>query len=424
MSTFDRIHGYAEIKVELEKICHILRCPEEYRAFGVNTPRGLLLYGAPGVGKTLMAEALIAESGHPAYTCRKNASGEAFLTAVRETFAQAKAHAPAIVLLDDMDKFSEEEQCATPEEYAAVQAGIDEVKDAEVFVIATANDIDNIPESLLRSGRFDRKIEVDAPVGDDATEIVGYYLAEKGMRHLDATKVARLLSGHSCAELATIINEAGLYAVYEKALEITMDHMVRSTLAVLFGITGNLSNNTPEMDQRIAYHEAAHAVAAEVLNPGSVVLVTVKGTGKGFTLCYNKSHAVSGQQEMEQDIMCALAGRCETELRYGDVDMGAENDLHRSHCRAEHFIKYLAGAGFGATEFGCMDEFSDEHKRRQEKSCQAILDRLHGSVRELLITYQDFVQETAERLMKEPYLTEDYFRQARKKYVHDGKEVA
>ena len=166
MKAMDKIIGYSSIKRELRQISDTLKNREAYDKLGVSSPRGLLLYGDPGVGKSLMAAAIIEESGRQAYTCRKDKPNGDFVKYIKETFDKAAENAPSIVFLDDMDKFTNgDERHPDAEEYVTVQSCIDEVKGKEVFVLATVNNIRNLPRSLRRAGRFDRTIEVEAPRG-------------------------------------------------------------------------------------------------------------------------------------------------------------------------------------------------------------------------------------------------------------------
>ena len=158
MSAFDKIIGYEPIKKELLQIVDMIRNGDVYEALGAKLPQGVLLHGAPGLGKTLMANCFIEESGLPAYVVRRNKGSNDFIAEVTETFQKAKENAPCIVFLDDIDKFANEDSGhRDAEEYVAVQAGIDEVKNSGVFVLATANIIRKLPFSLVRLGRFDRK---------------------------------------------------------------------------------------------------------------------------------------------------------------------------------------------------------------------------------------------------------------------------
>ena len=147
MSAFDKVIGYKTIKNELLQICDMIRNKGVYEALGAKLPQGILLYGNPGLGKTLMAKCFVKESGLPAFTVRRNKGNDDFIGSITETFQKAKENAPSIVFLDDLDKFAnEDDEHRDAGEYVAVQAGIDEVKHCDVFVLATANNIWKLPD--------------------------------------------------------------------------------------------------------------------------------------------------------------------------------------------------------------------------------------------------------------------------------------
>ena len=174
MKAMDSIIGYTAIKHELKQISDTLKNSEFYDKLGVTAPRGLLLYGNPGVGKTLMATAIIEESGRVAFTCRKDKPNGDFIKHIKSTFDKAAESVPSIVYLDDMDKFTNgDARHPDAEEYVTVQSCIDSVKDKNVFVLATVNNIQNLPPSLRRAGRFDRIINIEAPRGKDAEMMKG-----------------------------------------------------------------------------------------------------------------------------------------------------------------------------------------------------------------------------------------------------------
>lgn len=236
MSAFDRIIGYQTIKEELLQICDMIHNREIYENLGAKLPQGILLYGDPGLGKSLMAKSFITESGLPAYIVRRDKGSDDFIGKITDTFEKAKKNAPAIVLLDDMDKFAnEDDRHIDAEEYVAVQAGIDEVKGCNVFVFATVNEIRKLPRSLIRSGRFDRKIEVNSPTDRDAEEIIKYYLAEKKVSdNVNMDDLVKMVSYGSCAELETILNEAAIGAAYARKEKIEMDDLVKSVLRMQY----------------------------------------------------------------------------------------------------------------------------------------------------------------------------------------------
>ena len=197
MSTFDKVIGYENEKKELFQLCDMAKNPEKYKKLGVRLPRGVLLVGVPGIGKTLMAGALVEEIGRKSFLVRKDRPGQELVTEISHVFAEAMEAAPSVIFLDDMDKFPADSDKRNPDELVAVQSGIDLVKDADVFVVATANDIRYIPPSLRRPGRFDRIIAMGVPSLKESVEIIRHYLADKKIADdVDPESVARMMDGN------------------------------------------------------------------------------------------------------------------------------------------------------------------------------------------------------------------------------------
>ena len=276
VSKFDSVIGYRAIKQELLEICDMIKNPDVYRKLGAAMPRGIMIHGEPGVGKSMMANAFLDECGLTSYTLRRTKSDGDFINEIKQTFNDAAKNEPSVILLDDMDKFVSEE--GRKEEFSVVQACIDEVKDKQVFVIATANSTRDMPSSLTRAGRFDRKIEVKIPSGQDAADIVHYYLKSKTLSEdVNFTDVAKMMSRKSCAELECVINEAAIYAGFERAEKVCMRHLVRAFLRTYF--RSNEAAPWEQLDEKkrkkLAYHEAGHAAVAELLKPNSVGIISI-----------------------------------------------------------------------------------------------------------------------------------------------------
>ena len=267
MSAFDRVIGYETIKNELLQICDMIHNREIYEELGAKLPQGILLYGDPGLGKTLMAKSFIEESGLKAYIVRRNKGNDDFIGDITDTFRKAKENTPCVIFLDDMDKFANEDSDhRDAEEYVAVQSGIDEVKNCDVFILATANEIWKLPRSLVRSGRFDRKIEVQCPTNRDADEIIEHYLSNKKVSEtVNMDDLSKMISYSSCAELETILNEAAISAAYKRKPSIEMEDLVKSVLRMKYDSPDNYTKTSAEDMKKTALHEAGHLVVSEVL---------------------------------------------------------------------------------------------------------------------------------------------------------------
>ena len=341
-SAFDRVIGYESVKNELKLLCDCWKNSGKYERLGGKPPHGLLLHGDPGLGKTLFATCLIEECGLPSITVRKDRSNGAFLDELRIAFDEAKEKAPAILLLDDLDKFTNDssEEHKDADEYVAVQTGMDATSDCGVFVVATVNDRWKLPESLLRAGRFDVEIELQTPSLEDTEKIFRHYLSGKGfdLDQADLKEFAGIMVENSCADVESVVNRAAIYAAYDGRDSITRDDLIRACLRKFFNAPDGADRYTPETRSRIAYHEAAHAIVADILEPGSVNLISIKATDGfvGGTVSYRKHedyfHRLSYQ---ENRILALLAGRAATELVYGEPDLGSKSDVYR----ATHVLK-------------------------------------------------------------------------------------
>lgn len=417
MSEFDKIIGYKDVKAELFRLCDVIKNADKYKALGVAPIGGLLLDGDPGVGKTLMANCFIKESGRKSFVCRKNKPDGEFVNEIKNVFTEAAGNAPSIILLDDMDKFANEDDYhRNAEEYVTVQSCIDEIKGKDVFVLATTNGTDNLPRSLLRAGRFDYVISVDAPEGKDAVEIVKYYLSQKkAVAEIDAVEIARLLNGKSCAVLETVINTAGQYAGYENKEMIGVDDIIRACLRVIYNAPESTAPHNPVVLERTAYHEAGHAVVAEILESGSVDLVSVRkntGTVGGFTAYHNPDDYWISKTHMENRVIAILGGKAATELIFGEADTGANNDLHRAFDIVQRFADNYCSYGFGYWEG--RDSSSDRLLRREDR-ITADMETYYARARKILIDNKAFLEALAKRLQEKDTLVSSEIKEIKEK---------
>ena len=289
MSAFDKIIGYESVKAELIRFCDVLKNPEVYKKLGVTIPAGVLLDGDPGIGKTLMAQCFIEESECRSFIVRKDKPNGDFVNEIRDTFRKAKEETCAIVFLDDMDKFANEDQDhKDAEEYVAIQSCIDECKGSGVFVLATVNCRYCLPDSLIRVGRFDKVIEMQRPSGKDAVKIVKHYLSQKQViGDIDMEMISRLMDGYTCAELETMINEAGIYAGFDRRDKIEQNDLFRAFVQMAFKVPESVEEDDSVFVPSMAVHEAGHVVVAEILEPGSVDIVSISTSvdyPKGITV--------------------------------------------------------------------------------------------------------------------------------------------
>lgn len=355
----------------MEQIADVMKNKEVYEKLGVRTPRGLLLHGDPGVGKTLMANSLIDAGGRQAFLCRKDKPNGAFVNEIKSTFEKAAENAPSIIFLDDIDKFANGDiRHRDSEEYVTVQSCIDELGEADVFVLATANNIKTMPHSLLRPGRFDRVIKISAPHGDDTEKI-------------------------------------------------TMEHFMKACLKTIYHVSNNaLEDGEPlnEMSEgnslfaQIAYHEAGHAIISELLSPGSVSLISVhnqNGHFGGFT-AHSDNLSFDPVKRKKIQIISALGGRAAIEQKYGTVDGGAEADLDRAFSLTKDPVVKSCSCGL---HLHC-DVFGDTQELRVKQE-QAVIDEVekyYCQANIMIAANMAYLDKLAGALMQKGYLIQPEIR--------------
>lgn len=402
---FDDICGYEYEKEQLMYICDAMRFPEAYRKLGADLPKNLLLCGVPGVGKTLMAECLIRASGRPSFVCRKSDDEEDFIEKVNEIFESARAAAPSIILLDDMDKFAGD-FFGEAAEFAAVQACIDDVKNDDVFVIATINDRDCLMESLIRPGRFDRFIFVDVPDEQSSAEIIERYFKDRKniSDDIDIGELTALTAGMTAVDIMTLANEAGVYAGYERSEQITMRHIVKAFVSRIDNI--KRSNTSEETERMIACHEAGHAVMSELLEPGSVALLfageaTSRSNGM---MSRGRTGNIMTPDIHRKNALVALSGRAATELLLGRPDHGATSDLRKAYNDANKEVCDICVDGFEYANLNNSNMESTVRRNRRDMKTRSRMSEYYSEARRILSEHMPFLEKLAEELYEKGYL--------------------
>lgn len=427
MKEFDKIIGYDFIKVELERICDLMKNPDKYKKLGVSVPSGLVMYGDPGVGKTLFATCFIEACNRNSFICRKNKSEGDFINQIKHTFDEAKKNTPSIILLDDFDKFANEDKDhKDAEEYVAIQSCIDEIKDYDVFVFATANDLCKVPESLLRAGRFDISIRVKNPKYEDAIKIIKYYLSKKSyVGTIDVVEIAKILHGRSCAELESIINQAGIYAGFENKDKIEFSDIVRACKRIIYDAPETIKNEGAEQSLETAYHEAGHAIVSEILEPQSVTLISIEeheGNIGGFTGYYRDEKYWNSIDLMKKRVCTLLGGKCATEVVFGKADVGCTSDIDRAVQVIRRMITDYCEAGFDKVYLGYGQ--SENHKYNQERAIADELHKYYNIVKELLINNKKFLDIIANKLIDKKTLIGKDIQLIKAKYIDNKKSMS
>ena len=350
---FDSIVGYESEKKELMQLKSMLQNVEKYRKSGVRLPRGLILCGAPGVGKSVMARAL-AGDGVNLVELRAADCCEDTSKAIRSAFEKAKEQAPCVLLLDELDKIAgTSDEFFMESNYSVKNILLQEIDGLSVtdsvLVAATCNDSHCLGEALTRTGRFDHMLVITLPDVKTREVILQHYLDRLSIRKIcSAEYVARLTGGFSCADMECLANEAGIYALDNGKEEITTDDLVKALDRKDFGGTEKDSAKEREELRRVAVHEAGHAIVAMTLQPDSVYGASVLSQGEslGHVRMMEKTESGRSLDDVQDSICIALAGRVAERTVLGKMYLGSEPDLQAAAMNMMTLLTKEAAYGY------------------------------------------------------------------------------
>jgi cell division protease FtsH len=342
--TFDQVVGVDEAKHELEEVVEFLKAPGNFGQLGARMPRGILLVGPPGTGKTLLSRAVAGEAKVPYFSLSGSDFVEMFVgvgaARVRDLFRHAKKSAPCIVFLDEIDALgrrrggsqirTNEEREQTLNQLLVEMDGFN--TDCAVVVIAATNRPDVLDPALLRSGRFDRRVAIDAPDLNGRRAILSLYAAQKPLAdNINLDIVARQTPGFTGADLANLLNEAAILAARNKKQAIGKQELEEAGLRVMAGPEKRSRMITPEEKAIIAYHEVGHALVMKSIaksDPVHKVSVVSRGQALGVTIQLPlKDRYLTSKSELIARMAAAMGGRAAEEIIFGDVTTGAKQDI-------------------------------------------------------------------------------------------------
>lgn len=415
MKEFDVVIGYQKEKAELMQICDMLKNREYYENLGATLPRGVLIEGEPGVGKTLLATAFLKESGLKSYIVRRTRKDGDFSESLERIFEEAKANQPSIVLLDDMDKFTTSEK--SREEFVAVQTCIDGVKGQDVFVIATINEKKEIPDSLIRAGRFDRHIKMNTPRGKDSYNIISYYMDKKGfLPETNRDDIAKMLEGNTCAELETVINEAAIYAGYERKDKIELEHLVKAYLRQRFDFDAFEEETDPDELETVAYHEAGHLIMLDIIMKGSVGLASISSHDGGFVKRCERL------KRRPHEVLVSLAGKAAAELKFGWVASGAQSDISKAvHLIGDGYSDSATG-GFALVQSAYRESYESTYQRETVTAARA--EEYLFKAKQIIAANMEYLEKVAKALMEKRVLLNSDVKKIRDTVVINHVDIA
>ena len=429
--TFEDVAGVDEAKEELHEVVEFLSDPAKFTALGARIPKGVLLVGAPGTGKTLLARAVAGEAGAPFFSISGSEFVEMFVgvgaSRVRDLFDQAKRNTPCIVFVDEIDAVgrhrgaglggSHDEREQTLNQILVEMDGFD--TDTNVIVIAATNRPDILDPALLRPGRFDRRVVLDRPDMNGRKGILEVHVRGKPVAEgVDLMEIARQTPGFSGADIENLVNEAAILAARRDKTAIDMDEFREAVERVIAGPERKSRLISEEEKNIIAYHEAGHALVMHHLpkaDPVHKVSIVSRGMALGYTIHLPEDDRyLQPKAKFEDEITGLLAGRASEELVFDDVTTGASNDLEQATKLARAMVtQYGMSSLLGPRTFGHKEEliflgreiaeqrdYSEEIARQIDTEVKRIIDTAYERAMRILKEQQEKLENLAKRLIE------------------------
>ncbi len=430
--TFDDVAGIPEAKEELAEVVEFLREPEKFISLGARIPKGVLLMGAPGTGKTLLAKAVSGEAGVPFYSISGSEFVEMFVgvgaSRVRDLFDKAKSDSPCIVFVDEIDAVgrhrgaglggSHDEREQTLNQILVEMDGFD--TDTNVIIIAATNRPDILDPALLRPGRFDRRVILDHPDIRGREAILEVHARGKPLApDVDLKTIAKATPGFVGADLENMINEAAILAARNEKKAIEQDDFQESIERVIAGPQRKSRIISDIEKQIIAYHEAGHAITARSLPEADHVhkiSIIARGQAGGYTLILPDSdRTLVSRNKILADMVSLMGGRAAEEIVFSDITSGASNDLERVTKMAREMVTRLGmSSELGPMVYGKKDEmvFLGKEFTEQRDYSESVAEKIDIEVKELVSdAYQraldilkerrDILEVLAEKLLEQ-----------------------
>jgi len=438
--TFEDVAGVDEAKQELEEVVEFLRNPKKFQALGAKIPKGVLLLGPPGCGKTLLARAIAGEAGVPFFHISGSDFVEMFVgvgaSRVRDLFETAKANRPSLIFIDEIDAVGRQrgaglggghdEREQTLNQLLVEMDGFD--PNAGVILIAATNRPDVLDPALLRPGRFDRRIVVDNPDANGREAILKVHTRGKPIdTNVNLDSLARRTPGFSGADLANLVNEAALLAARLEKSKITMSEFEDSIDRVIAGPERKSRLISDEEKEMVAFHEVGHAVVSELLplaDPVHKVSILPRGLALGYTMQLPlQDKYLTTKSELLDDVAGLLGGRAAEKLVFGEVTTGANSDLDRATEIARAMVcefgmsdvlgPVTLGKRHGNPFLGrdIMEDrnYSEEIARSIDAEVKKIIDESYQRADKLLVENREKLNEIVRVLLEKETLEREEF---------------
>ena len=438
--TFEDVAGVDEEKEELQEVVEFLKNPKKFTDMGARIPKGVLLVGQPGTGKTLLAKAVAGEAGVPFFIISGSDFVEMFVgvgaSRVRDLFEQAKKNAPCIIFIDEIDAVGRQRGAGLGGGHDEREQTLNQLlvemdgfsNNEGVIVLAATNRPDILDKALLRAGRFDRQIVVGAPDVKAREQILEVHARKKKLGDdVDLKVIAKNTSGFAGADLENILNEAALLAARRNLNEIGMKEIEDAMVKVTMGPEKKTRVRSEKENRLVSYHEAGHAVVSHYLetqDPVHEISIVPRGMAGGYTM-YRPTEDKNfiSKTEMEENIVSLLGGRMAEQLIIGDISTGASNDIERATQIARSMVtKYGMSEKLGTIMLGedqnevflgrdiaHAKTYSEETAAQIDAEIKRIIDEGYNRAKQILTDHVDKLHQVAGVLMEKEKITSEEF---------------
>ncbi len=438
--TFEDVAGVDEEKEELEEIVEFLKSPKKFTDMGARIPKGVLLVGQPGTGKTLLAKAVAGEAGVPFFIISGSDFVEMFVgvgaSRVRDLFEQAKKNAPCIIFIDEIDAVGRQRGAGLGGGHDEREQTLNQLlvemdgfgTNEGVIVLAATNRPDVLDKALLRPGRFDRQIVVSSPDVKAREEILEVHSRKKKIAEdVDLKTIAKNTAGFAGADLENVLNEAALLAARRDKKEIGMVEIEDAMIKVTMGPEKKSRVRSEKENKLVAFHEAGHAVVSRFLPTQDTIhqiSIVPRGMAGGYTMYRpDEDKNFMSKSEMEESIISLLGGRVAESLALDDISTGASNDIERATKIAREMVtKYGMSERIGTITFGSGQEevflgrdfaqtknFSEETANLIDEEVKRIIDKAYNTAKQILSNNMDKLTQVATRLLEKEKIDGEEF---------------
>lgn len=437
--SFTDIAGCDEAKEELQEVVEFLKEPEKFISFGARIPKGVLLIGAPGTGKTLLAKAVSGEAGVPFFSIAGSEFVEMFVgvgaSRVRDLFEQARRHSPCIIFVDEIDAVGRQRGAGLGGSHDEREQTLNQIlvemdgfgTDTHVIILAATNRPDILDKALTRPGRFDRRVIIDKPDVRGREAIFNIHLRGKPLStNVQPLTLAKATPGFVGADIENTVNEAALMSARRNRKNITMHELQEAIERVQLGPERRSRLISPEEKEITAYHEAGHAVVAHLIphaDPLRKVTIIPRGMAGGVTWFLSNDTLTITASKIRAHIAVALGGRVAEHLTFGEITTGASADLRQITRLARAMItEYGMSHSLGLRVYGKKQEmvflgreisqqrdYSDAVAQQIDEEVRLIIDNEHERVTQLLTDHRHKLDLIAQRLLEIETLEADEF---------------